>query len=307
MTTGDQFRGISRRSFLASAGAAGAIALVDSYAGERNQSPENLRPAMGLIDVNTNLFRWPTRRLPYDSTAGLVARLRHYGVLQAWCGSFEGLLHRDVGAVNRRLASECDQHGRGLLLPFGSINPRFPDWEEELHRCADVYRMRGIRLNPDYHGYNLADPEFMRLLGRARDSHLIVQLALCMEDQRTINPRLHLEALDLAPLTEVVSQLPGLKLVLLNALRTWQPEQLRRLVSAGEVYVEIAMLEGVGGVARLLQEIPTARVLFGSHAPFYYFESAWLKLQESALTAPELQAVGLKNARRLLTQTATRV
>jgi len=293
--------GMSRRTFLGATAVATALTLPASAARFAGNS---LRARGPLVDVNVNLFRWPTRRLPCDETTALVARLRRYGVTQAWAGSFEGLLQKDLGGVNRRLASECRERGRGVLLPFGSINPKLPDWEEELRRCVEVYRMPGIRLNPDYHGYKLDDPDFVRLLRRASESRILVQLAMTMEDERTVHPRLRLDAIDLAALTEPVAQTPGLRLVLLNSLRTWRAEPLRRLLSAGDVYVEIAMLEGVGGVGRLLGEVPMERVLFASYAPFYYFESAWLKLQESPLDEQQLGGIREKNARRLLAETA---
>ena len=53
-----------------------------------------------IIDVNVNLSRWPTRRLPCDETPHLVARLRERGIAQAWAGSFDGLLYKDLAAVN---------------------------------------------------------------------------------------------------------------------------------------------------------------------------------------------------------------
>jgi predicted TIM-barrel fold metal-dependent hydrolase len=252
-----------------------------------------------LIDVNVCLGRWPLRRVRGDDSSALVALLRQQGVVQAWAGSFDGLLHKDLGAVNARLADECRRPGRGGLVPFGSINPKLPDWEEELRRCAEEHAMPGIRLHPNYHGYRLDDPDFATLLRRAAERRLIVQLTLVMEDERMMHPLLRVEPVDAAPLVDLVQRTPELRLVLLNALRTLRGKPLVELVAAGEVYVEISMLEGVGGVEHLLKQIPVERVLFGSFAPLFYFESARLKLKESPLSDEQQRAIRHGNAERL--------
>ena len=253
-----------------------------------------------LVDVNVNLGRWPVRRLPCDEPVQLAAKLRSHGVTQAWAGSFDGLLHKDLGAVNARLTEDCHRHGRGLLLPFGAINTKLPGWEEDFQRCVEVHHMRGIRLHPNYHGYRLDDPAFVRLLMRAAERRLIVQVALVMEDERMMHPLLRVGAVDPAPLAELARQIPGLRLVLINALGALHGESLRRLTRAGNISVEVSMLEGVGGVGGLMAQVPAQRVLFGSHAPLFYFEAAELKLKESLLTPEHRRAICQDNARRLL-------
>ncbi|PYJ80696.1 MAG: hypothetical protein DME22_23550, partial [Verrucomicrobia bacterium] len=254
-----RYDSLDRRDFLKAALAMTGVTALSSADTTANSAPAR------LTDVNVNLSRWPLRRLRGDDTSALVAMLRRQGVVQAWAGSFDGLLHKDIASANARLADECRRHGRGLLLPFGSINPKLPDWEEELRRCAEDHRMPGIRLHPNYHGYKLDDPDFARLLRLAAARHLIVQLAVVMEDERMMHPLLRVDPVDTAPLIGLVKQTPGLRLVLLNALRTLRDRPLADLIAAGEVYVEISMLEGVGGIANLLAQAPVSRVLVGSH------------------------------------------
>ena len=130
-----------------------------------------------MIDVQVYLSRWPFRHLPDDETPQLVARLRKHGITQAWAGSFDVLLHKDVTAVNARLAGECALHA-DLLLPFGGINLALPDWEDDLRRCAEQHGMRGVRLHPNYHGYTLDDPPFDELLQLAAEYRVIIQMAV---------------------------------------------------------------------------------------------------------------------------------
>jgi uncharacterized protein len=287
---------LDRRGFLQMAAAATGVGTLAVARGEQATAAT---PG-GLIDVNVCLSGWPLRRLPDESTADLVSRLRRHGVVQAWVGSIDGLLHRDLATANARLADECRRHGDGLLVPFGSVNPKLPDWQDDLRRCVEEHHVPGIRLHPNYHGYTLDDPDFAQLLRLAAERGLIVQLVLIMEDERTMHPLLRVEPTSVTGLLGLLKQTPGLRLVLLNSQRVLRGQALADLLAAGEVYVEIAMLEGVGGVANLLARTPLERVLFGSHAPLFYFESALLKLQESPLSDEQLQAIRGANARRLL-------
>jgi hypothetical protein len=253
-----------------------------------------------IIDTNVNLSRWPFRRLPGDETPDQVARLRKQKVVQAWAGSFDGILHKDIGGVNARLAAECARHGSGLLAPFGSVNPKLPDWQEDMRRCAQDYRMSGVRLHPNYHGYTVTDPVFAELLHAATANGLIVQLVVCMEDLRTQHPLMRVPPVDLSRLAQVVKSQPSTRLLLLNWWPSLRGEGIRQLADAGEVYFDLAMLEGIEGVARLVEQIPPERILFGSNFPLFYFEAALLKVQESGLPEGTKTMLFEGNARRIL-------
>src|SRR5690606_38389314 len=152
--------------------------------------------------------------------SGLVAKLRGQGVTEAWTGSLDALLHKDISGVNARLVESCERHGRGLLLPMGAINPKLSGWAEDMRRCAEVYHLRGIRLHPNYHGYTLAEPLAAQVLERAARFGLLVEIAVTMEDERTIHPLVNVPAVNTAPLGPLMEKFPTLRVQLLNAFRT---------------------------------------------------------------------------------------
>ena len=250
-----------------------------------------------IIDTHAYLSRWPFRRLAGDEPAEFVARMREQGVGQAWVGSFDGLLHRDVGAVNARLAADCRAHRAGLLVAFGSVNPALPDWQEEVRRCRQEHRMPGIRLHPNYHGYTLADPIFREVLRLAARSGLIVQLVAAMEDERTQHPLLQVPPVDLRPLATILPAIPSLRLIVLNQKHD---APVKQIAAAGQVWFDFAMVERLRGVATLARQVSAERVVFGSHFPLFYIESAALKMREAGLSDEDFRAIREGNAQRLL-------
>jgi len=255
-----------------------------------------------MIDTNVHLFQWPFRRLAADDPAELAKRLQERGVTEAWAGSFEALLCRDVSGVNARLADGCRRYGENFLVPFGCVNPNMPDWEEDLRRCHEEYGMPGIRVYPNYHGYSVGSAGFAQLLSLAERTGMAVQIALSMEDIRTQFPLMVVPPTDPAPLAESIAKYPRLKLMMLNA-GYWTDErrtEIDPLRKARNVYFDIAMNEGIGGLVRLRKATAPERVVFGSHHPFFYFESALLKVRSAGLPHDEEAALLEENARAFL-------
>jgi predicted TIM-barrel fold metal-dependent hydrolase len=277
---------MQRREFLRFSGGAAALAAADG----NSPAADGTGARGAFIDVNVTLGDWAVRRSWGPTPGALVRRLAQHGVTEAWTSTFEGVLHSDIALANERLALACAREGGGVLRPFGALNPTLPDWEEDLRRCVEVHGMRGIRLHPNYHGYALDDPRFVRLLELAAGRRVLVQIALSLEDDRSQNPVLVAAPVPAAPLTEALAAVPRARVMLLNAtsrVLAGANPLFQRLVAAGVTF-DIATLEGVAGIEALFRAQPGARLVFGSHSPYYYFESALLKLEESELTAAQL-------------------
>ncbi len=236
----------------------------------------------------------PFRRLEAEDAESFVHGLRKRGVTEAWAGAFEGLLRRDVAEVNRNLAQSCQN---SILRPCGTINLALPAWQDDVKRCAEDHGMRILRLHPNYHGYTLEAPAFRELLSLAVSQRLLVQIVAQMEDERTQHPQVRVAPVDLKPLPALMKEMSEARVMLLN---TNAAMVLKHLQDCPNTTLDFAMIEGVGGVGNLLKDWPLNRLVFGSFAPVFYWESAQLKMQESALNAAQSKAVLGQNAASLL-------
>jgi predicted TIM-barrel fold metal-dependent hydrolase len=253
-----------------------------------------------IVDVNVNLSRWPFRRLPHDEPTALVRKLKQSGIVLAWAGSFDAILHQDIAGVNLRTVEICRRHGGGLLLPVGSVNPSLPDWEDDLRRCGEEHQMRVIRLNPNYHAYGLDSDRCDRLFALAAKFQLIVQIAMKMEDVRTHHALMQVPTVDPAPFVALVKRHPDVPVVVMNNYGTIRGDRAAELVEVGDVFFEISHAEQVGALEKLVREVPYQRLLFGSHFPFFNLEATLLKFRESQLGGTMVEAIQHKNAERLL-------
>lgn len=234
-----------------------------------------------ICDVNVYLSRWPFRRLPCDTTSELVSKLKRSQINRAYAGSFDGLLHKDIRAVNQRLYDDCKSHGADLLIPVGSINPTLPGWEDDIIACHEQWKMPGIRLHPNYHEYELSSPETKKLFAMAADRGMFIQIAMRMEDDRTQHKLMRIPDVNFEALPGLMKEQDGLQVTILNGMKSLRGASLTRLTENPNLTIEIAMLEGVGGIENLMQQVAYEQILFGSYFPFFYLESSLNKLKES--------------------------
>jgi hypothetical protein len=262
-----------------------------------------------IIDTNVNLFKWPFRRMKYGETRSLVAKLRKHRITKAWAGNFEALFSKSIDDVNARLAEECRVNGEGVLIPFGTVNLAWPDWEEDLRRCHEVYRMPGIRLYPIYQTFDLSHIEFPKLMSQATERGMIIQIVGDMEDSRVHHPIVLTRELSFDPLVDIMKKIPKAKVQLLSWNERVSSELLKKLVSDTSIVLDISWLESTGAIGRLIDgnpwsgpatPVPVERLLFGSHAPYFPVESAIIKLFESPLTLEQMKAIMNGNARRFM-------
>jgi uncharacterized protein len=306
-------KNFSRRKFISAISASSLSAAIAATIPASGNITHEIADYTGsnpdIIDTNVDLFNWPFRRMKYAETRSLVAKLRKHRITQAWAGNFEALFSKSIREINARLVEECRTNGEGILIPFGTVNLAWPDWEEDLRRCHEVYRMPGIRLYPTYQTFDLNHMEFPKLISQATDRGLIIQIVGDMEDSRVHHPIVLTREVSFDPLIDIMKKNPTAKIQLLCWNERTSSDLLEKLVAETSVVLDISWLESVGALGRLIDgnswsgpktPVPVNRLLFGSHAPYFPVEASLIKLFESPLTLEQMKAVMSLNAKKFM-------
>ena len=251
------------------------------------------------LDINMSLGNWPFRKLAVTDAAGLVALMDRHGIEQALVANLEGVLYKDTMPANEALEAQVRGH-EARLIPQAVINPAFPGWERDLRGCTEGFGFRAVRLYPNYHGYGVGDECFDEFLTAAEELGLVVSVNVRMTDERMHHWHVKVPAIDLTPLPALAAAHGSVPIVIncANNNEVWALAEGIR--SCRNVFVEISHLEGPGAVTDLIELIGVERVLFGSHAPYFYADGPRLKLDEAGIEGEARRMIEEGNARRVL-------
>ena len=121
-----------------------------------------------IIDVNAWVGHWPFRRLRHNTVQGLLRLMDRNGIDRAVVASIHGVFYRDAHSANEELAGQVLRR-RDRLIPFATLNPTCAGWKEDLRRCVEDLELCGIRLVPQYHGYDPESDAALELLDALSD------------------------------------------------------------------------------------------------------------------------------------------
>ena len=247
-----------------------------------------------IIDCNAHLGYWPFREVKNSQPAEFVSLMDRCGVTQACVAAFQGILYSDVQPANDWLI-EATAEQRQRLVPHAVINPNFPEWESDLQRAVEAGCV-GVRLYPNYHCYEVGDGCVSELMAAADECGVTVSVYVRMYDERLHHPRCMVPPVELSGLPEVAAQFPDVGVLVCNVKRAAISGIAEGLKKLANLYVELSHVEGTGGLEKLVAEIGAGSIVFGTHAPYQYAESALLKMRESALSEDEQAAILSENA-----------
>ncbi len=254
-----------------------------------------------IVDANCAIGHWPFRRLWTVTADGLLRLLDRAGIDRAIVGHTHGVFYRSPHESNAELFDAVRPH-RDRLIPFACLTPDYAGWRDDLKQCVEEWDMRGLRLYPGYHRYDLAGDLAGDLLAEVERLRLPVSVGCAFEDPRQRHP------LDTAPdvsehqIGPAAHRFPNVRFLCTNTPLTVADMVVRHVPHQDNVWFDTSAFVGPLSDANraALKLLGPRRLLLGTHAPFKYPEVGLLRVHTLDVSAEDRAAILGGNAELLL-------
>ena len=139
------------------------------------------------------------------------------------------LNHNDVAAETARRAPD-------KIIPFMSLHPLDPNWEDEYDRCVGDLGCKGIKLGPNYQDFDPTGPEAFRLFARLETDGIPIVF------HQGTSPMTEAPLTYAHPLTteKVAMAFPKLTMVLAHLAHPWQNDCLAVVRKHPNVWADVS-------------------------------------------------------------------
>ena len=258
-----------------------------------------------LIDINANIGHWPFQQTNCNTCEALLERMDEFDIDVSVVSNMNGIFYKDTQASNEELHKEIisNQHFRDRFIPFAIINPIYAGWKRDLDICITKMGIKGIRLYPLYHDYELTHPSCIELVKIARDRDLVVAFTLRMVDSRNrswmdVDSEWKLE--DVIP---IIKEVPDAKYLILNIANGIDLNDKDTELFKNTDIVFDTSGRNIYNLGELINKFGKDMFAFGTHTPILDYLTGLLRIEslrenEADEATKELLRSG--NAKRIL-------
>ena len=257
-----------------------------------------------LVDINANIGHWPFKRLRYNTCGKLLERMNKFGVDISVISNLSGIFYKNVQSANEELYEEISSNRKyaSRFVPFAVINPIYAGWEYDLEVCSKKFGMKGIRLYPMYHDYEITDPKCIALVKMARDMGLPVAFTIRIVDCRQRSWMDLSEEWKWNDVVPIIKEVPDAKYIMLNIANKGKlkEEEAELLKNTDIVFDTSGRASGVPG---LIKQFGVEKVAFGTHAPILDYLTGLLRvesLKDEEADEKQKELIRSGNAKRII-------
>ena len=216
-----------------------------------------------MIDYNAYVGDWPFYKLPRTTLGELAELHRKNGISGGYISSLQSIFYNDFYESEKELAGILSGSGYHQVV---TVNPSFPECALTLLRCIREFDVRGVRIHPGYHGYDLSCEVMADVLEILRQYRLPLFINARVHDER-LTHILHPTPPDIEAVRRFVRENADIKIVLCH-FRCDEVEALRtELAKLENLYAETSAFRLNLFENKLTELLPY--MLYGSDYPIY--------------------------------------
>ncbi len=234
-----------------------------------------------LLDINAYVGHWPFKQLKFNTCEALLDRMDQFGVDISVISNLNGIFYKNTQSANKELFDEIQSKRvySDRFIPFGVINPIYAGWQDDLEECRTKFGMKGIRLYPKYHDYELTDPACTELVQLASDYDLPVAFSFRMVDSRQRSWIDIEKEWDLKDILPIVKAVPDAKYIFLNLTNSIKlNEEEESLLKETNMVIDTSG-RSVNTFQDLISRFGKERFAFGTHSPILDYMTGLLRIE----------------------------
>lgn len=223
-------------------------------------------------------------------------KLKALNVETAFISPFESVFAQDPHEGNFRMLDDIME--KPFFQPAPVIDLHLPNWKENLEKLYSDFKIKMIKLLPNFHMYRLTEESLAELVAFTSPRNIIISIPVRIEDPR-----------NQSPLLKEPMEIPTV--VIAKALSFYQHQSfILNNVYWGEIndlyYIlnntlfDIAMIEPVNPLKAIKEKYSVDRFIFSSNCPLFYPEGNWNKLSYADIEKKEIEKIASGNIEKLI-------
>ena len=253
--------------------------------------------AVYRADINCYVGHWPFRKLRKCTFQDLSEIHKQNGICAGFVSSLNSIFYNDPFEGDEELHESIKGTGYFHIL---TVNPLLPGYLDDIEKGVRLFRIKGVKIYPGYHGYQLSDPCVEALCGQLKRLQLPLFLVFRMEDER-LDYLLPARMPPLGEVSDFIGSHADLKIILLNVRFDELLSLKEPIQNAKNVFFDTSGLKDVMFmVERLTQCFGSQKMLYGSLFPLFCMKSTFLQVGRAEIPEESKNSIFNLNMRPFL-------
>jgi uncharacterized protein len=236
---------------------------------------------MHKTDINCLIGHWPFRKL-YKNTLEDLQKIHQINQISSgFVSSLNSIFYNDPFEGDEELHNIIKDTQYHHVL---TVNPTLPGFIDDIGRGIDLFQIKGVRIYPSYHNYNLQSEQLQTLCRKLVELNLPLFLVLRMEDER-LNYLNTPRTIPMDEVSQFIGNNKNLNVVIIN-IRLSEIISIKKvIVNNKNVYLDTCGLkDGLFTIDNLEALIGDSKILYGSLYPMYSLKSTVLLIEKSSIS-----------------------